>query len=80
MVFLGSSGKQIVDCWLRGAYRKSTFVCGGFAGDAGAEKEGSFGSMLGAGAATAALDAIMAVTNCRRFKVIDFPRETQISA
>ena len=35
--------------------------------------------MLGVGAATAALDANMVVTNCRRLKIIRFPRETQIA-
>src|ERR1700674_730986 len=49
MVFLGSSGKQMVDCWWCGAWRKSTFVSGGFARDVAGEKEGRFPSMLGVG-------------------------------
>src|ERR1700674_5758171 len=78
MVFLGSSGKQMVDCWWCRAWRKSTFVSGGFARDVAGEKEGRFPSMLGVGTAAAAPDATRAVTNCRRSKVIRFPRETRI--
>src|ERR1700733_12776438 len=77
MVFLGSSGKQIVDCWWCGAYRKSTFALGPFARDFEGGVGGRFSSMAGAGTAAAAPDAIRAVTNWRRSKVIRFPRETQ---
>src|SRR5579862_7746710 len=76
-VFLGSSGKQMVDFWLRGAYRKSTSECCAFAKEVAVEKEGRFRAMLGSGTTTAAPEAIKLVTNCRRSNGIRFPRETR---
>jgi hypothetical protein len=47
--------------------------------DVAGEREVRFPSMLGAGTAAAAPDAIRAVTNWRRSKVICFPRKTKIA-